>query len=161
MSGLFNYLKQYTVLKKSVTIQSSQMFHLTENSIVTIHRTNKPGSPVERHLLTGFSRPIAQSGAMELNCTSVSDFPVASPYPLPDTQIYATIAVTVQAGTVVTCAKNGTTLTAISTGTAVFTVPSYGEWTIEGKLSGKSGSSEITVDSPGLYTVELTLITKE
>ncbi|MEG1758554.1 MAG: hypothetical protein RR235_08885 [Oscillospiraceae bacterium] len=72
------YLKRFTVLKKSVTISSTQMFHLNENNIVTIRRTDKPGRPTERHLLTGFSLPIGQSGAMTLEATSVQDFPVAT-----------------------------------------------------------------------------------
>jgi len=77
------YLKQSTVLQKAVTIQTSQIFHLVENNLVTVRRTDKPGSPVERHLLTGFSRPIGQTGAMQLNCTSVNDFPLASAAPIP------------------------------------------------------------------------------
>ncbi|WP_251318625.1 hypothetical protein [Flintibacter muris] len=77
------YLKRNTVLQKSVTVQTSQIFHLTENNLVTIQRTDKPGSPVERHLLTGFSRPIGQTGAMQLNCTSVNDFPLATAAPMP------------------------------------------------------------------------------
>ena len=71
-------LKRESVLKKSVSIKCSQMFHLQENNLVTIQRTDKPGSPVERHLITGFSRPIAQTGPMVCNCTSVNDFPVAT-----------------------------------------------------------------------------------
>ena len=77
------YLKRNTVLQKSVTVQTSQMFHLVENSLVTIRRSDKPGAPVERHLLTGFSRPVGQTGAMQLNCTSVNDFPLATKAPLP------------------------------------------------------------------------------
>ena len=71
-------LKRESVLKKSVSIKCSQMFHLQENNLVTIQRTDKPGAPVERHLITGFSRPIAQTGAMTINCTSVNDYPVAT-----------------------------------------------------------------------------------
>lgn len=71
-------LKRESVLKKSVSIKCSQMFHLQENNLVTIQRTDKPGSPVERHLITGFSRPIAQTGSMTVNATSVNDFPVAT-----------------------------------------------------------------------------------
>lgn len=71
-------LKRLTVLQKSITINSSQIFHLVENNIVTIRRDDKPGTPIERHLLTGFSRPIAQTGTMTLNATSVQDFPVAT-----------------------------------------------------------------------------------
>ena len=48
-------LKRLTVLQKSITINSSQIFHLVENNIVTIRRDDKPGSPIERHLLTGLA----------------------------------------------------------------------------------------------------------
>lgn len=72
------YLKRYTVLQKSVTIRSTQMFHLEENALVTIRRTDKPGSPVERHLITGYSLPIGQTGEMTINATSVNDFVVAT-----------------------------------------------------------------------------------
>ena len=68
------YLKRYSILKKSVTISSSQMFHIVENNLVTIRRIDKPGQPIEQHLVTGFTRPIAMSGEMTLNCTSVQDF---------------------------------------------------------------------------------------
>lgn len=66
-------LKRQTILQKSVTIQSGQLFHISENQIVTIQRPDKPGAPVERHLVTGFTRPIAQTGAMQINATSVND----------------------------------------------------------------------------------------
>lgn len=68
-------LKQQTVLQKSVTIQCAQLFHINENQIVTIRRPDKEGAPMERHLVTGFTRPIAENGAMQINATSVSDFP--------------------------------------------------------------------------------------
>ena len=41
------------------------------------------GYPVERHLVTGFSRPIAQTGEMTIEATSVQDFPIATVMPLP------------------------------------------------------------------------------
>lgn len=71
-------LKRQSVLKKSVSIESIQMFHLQENNLVTIQRTDKPGNPVERHLIMGYSIPIAQDGPMQINCTSVNDFPIAT-----------------------------------------------------------------------------------
>ena len=71
-------LKRESVLKKSVTIKCSQLFHLQENNLVTIERTDKVGNPIERHLITGYTRPIAQNGEMSLNCTSVMDFPTAT-----------------------------------------------------------------------------------
>lgn len=71
-------LKRESVLKKSVSIKCSQMFHLQENNLVTIERTDKYGNPIERHLITGYTRPIAQNGEMVLNATSVMDQPVAT-----------------------------------------------------------------------------------
>ena len=71
-------LKRMSVLQKSVTISCQQMFHIVENNLVTLQRTDKPGAPIERHLITGFSRPLSQTGAMTINCTSVNDFPVAT-----------------------------------------------------------------------------------
>ena len=152
------YLKQNSVLKKSVSIQSSQIFHLRENELVTIRRTDKPGAPVERHLVTGFTRPIAQTGAMTIDCTSVNDFPVASPYPLPSTLTYATLAVNVDAGVVVTATLDNQTLTAVSTGVAVFQLNNYGTWSIEGKTPTESGDTSAQITSPGLYSVNLTLL---
>lgn len=71
-------LKRQTILKKSVSIRSSQLFHLTENNLVTIQRVDKQGSPYERHLINGFTLPIGQTGEMTINATSVSDFPIAT-----------------------------------------------------------------------------------
>ena len=157
------YLKQNSVLKKSVSIQSTQLFHLVENELVTITRTDKPGNPVERHLVTGFTRPIAQNGAMTIDCTSVNDFPVASPYPLPSTLVYATIACDVRPGAVVTCVNGGTTLTAISTGVATFTLPvdGYGTWELTAKTPTQTGTTSVSVNSPGLYSASITLVNNE
>lgn len=68
-------LKRKTVLQKSITIESAQMFHLAENNIVTVKRTDKDGSPIERHLIQSFSLPIGETGSMSINCTSVNDLP--------------------------------------------------------------------------------------
>lgn len=71
-------LKRATVLSKAVTISCGQMFHLQENNLVTIARTDKTGSPVERHLIQGFSRPLSGVGAMTINAISVNDYPQAT-----------------------------------------------------------------------------------
>ena len=71
-------LKRESVLKKSVSIKCSQLFHIQENNLVTIERTDKPGNPIERHLVVGYTRPIAQNGEMVINATSVMDQPVAT-----------------------------------------------------------------------------------
>lgn len=72
------YLKRKTILQESVSIQCPQMFHISENNLVTIRDPRKEGQPEERYLVNGFSRPIAQTGEMTINATSVQDFPVAT-----------------------------------------------------------------------------------
>lgn len=71
-------LKRSAVLQKSVNISCAQILHLGENTLVTVARTDKNGTPVERHLVTGFVRPLSGSGAMTISATSVADFPVAT-----------------------------------------------------------------------------------
>lgn len=71
-------MKRSAVLQKSVDISCGQLFHIKENEIVTIARTDKPGKPIERHLIMGFSRPLAASGAMTISAVSVADFPTAT-----------------------------------------------------------------------------------
>lgn len=71
-------LKRKTILQKSVSIQSSQLFHLIENRLITVKRTDKDGSPVERHLINSFSLPLGETGEMTINATSISDFPIAT-----------------------------------------------------------------------------------
>lgn len=68
-------LKRYSVLQKSVTITSTQMFHITENCLITLKRTDKQGAPKERHLIQSFSRPIGQTGNMTIEAVSVKDLP--------------------------------------------------------------------------------------
>lgn len=68
-------VKRSTVLQKSVSISCSQLLHIQENTIVEIERTDKEGSPVERHLVQGFSRPLTGTGNMTINAISVLDFP--------------------------------------------------------------------------------------
>lgn len=70
------YLKRKTILQKSVSISSGQLFHLVENRLVSVKRTDKAGEPVEKHIIESFSLPIGQTGAMTINCTSVNDYPV-------------------------------------------------------------------------------------
>lgn len=68
-------LKRATVLQKSVTISSTQMFHLQENNLITVQRTDKQGAPIERHLVQSFSIPLNQTGQMSITATSVTDYP--------------------------------------------------------------------------------------
>ena len=68
-------LKRKTVLQKSVTIECGQMFHLVENRLVSVKRTDKEGSPVEKHLIQGFTIPIGETGSMSITATSVTDIP--------------------------------------------------------------------------------------
>lgn len=71
-------LKRSSALQKAITISCSQIFHVEENSLVSIVRTDKPGSPVERHLVMGFTRPLVATGEMQINAVSVQDFVTAT-----------------------------------------------------------------------------------
>lgn len=71
-------LKRASVLQRSVNISCSQIFHIHGNDLITIERTDKPGSPVERHLVQGFSRPLIGTGEMQITATSTQDFPLAT-----------------------------------------------------------------------------------
>ncbi len=68
-------LKRKTILRKSVSIQCQQMFHLIENGLVSIVRTDKQGSPVEKHVIQSFSLPIGETGAMSITAVSANDIP--------------------------------------------------------------------------------------
>lgn len=71
-------VKRASVLQRAVTISCSQMFHIRGNELVTLTRTDKDGSPTERHLIQGFTRPLAAAGPMQISATSVHDFPTAT-----------------------------------------------------------------------------------
>ena len=71
-------LKRASVLQKAVSISCIQMMHIDLNSLVEVVRTDKEGSPIERHLIQGYTRPLAYSGAMTITAVSVNDFPVAT-----------------------------------------------------------------------------------
>lgn len=71
-------LKRATALQKSVDIKCSQIFHIVENSLVEITRTDKSGSPTERHLVMGFTRPLTSTGEMTISAVSVVDYPIAT-----------------------------------------------------------------------------------
>ena len=65
-------LKRYAILTKAVTIESTQLFHIQENSLVTVRRPDKDWT-VERHLVMGYTRPLSGRGTMKLNVVSCND----------------------------------------------------------------------------------------
>lgn len=71
-------LKRSAALQKAVTVSCGQILHLAENEIITIVRADKAGSPVERHLVQGFTRPLTGRGQMQITAVSVQDFPTAT-----------------------------------------------------------------------------------
>lgn len=71
-------LKRSSVLQKAVSVSCSQIMHIDLNSLVEIVRTDKPGNPIERHVIQGFTRPLAFSGVMTITAVSTADFPNAT-----------------------------------------------------------------------------------
>lgn len=68
-------LKRRSILQKTVSIECVPMYHLNENEVVQIMRPDKQGSPMEKHLIQSFTIPIAETGSMQINATSVNDIP--------------------------------------------------------------------------------------
>lgn len=66
-------LKRSSALQKAVSISCGQIFHIRENELIEIIRTDKPNSPVERHLIMGFSRPLVGTEPMTIEAVSVYD----------------------------------------------------------------------------------------
>ncbi len=69
------YLKRKTVLQKSVNITCTQMFHLEENKLISVLRTDKEDSAIENHLIQAISIPLAVDKPMTITAVSVNDFP--------------------------------------------------------------------------------------
>lgn len=79
-------LKRSGILQRAVSVSCSQMFHIELNSLVEIVRTDKPGSPIERHLVQGYTRPLSSNGPMTITAVSTADYPEAtvSTWPEPE-----------------------------------------------------------------------------
>ena len=73
-------LKRVSVLQSAVSISCGQILHLRETELVELVREDKPGSPVETHLIMGFTRPI--SGLREMTIEAVSVFDLADVEPV-------------------------------------------------------------------------------
>lgn len=69
-------LKKRSIVQKSITIECAPMFHLNENEVIAVVRTDKEGSPTERHLIQSITIPISETGSMQINATSVNDIPI-------------------------------------------------------------------------------------
>ena len=67
--------KRTAVLHKAVTVSCNQVFHLEENGLIQIVRTDKDPAEAELHLIQGFSLPLAGDSPMSITATSVCDFP--------------------------------------------------------------------------------------
>ena len=66
-------LKRSSAFQKAISISCGQIFHINENELVEIIRTDKPNSPVERHLIMGFSRPLVGTEPMTIDAVSIYD----------------------------------------------------------------------------------------
>ena len=51
------------------------MFHLRENNLISVLRSDKPNKPIENHLIQSISLPLNTTSPMSITATSVSDYP--------------------------------------------------------------------------------------
>ena len=65
------HLKRLNALKQSVSFTTSPIYHLQENTLVSIVNQQK-GSELTPHLVNGFTLPIG-AGSMQINVTSIDD----------------------------------------------------------------------------------------
>ena len=65
------------------------------------------------------------------------------------------IIVTVPSGSAVTCKSGSKTLSATSTGTVTFALPTYGTWTVTATLNGQTATENIVVDDVKQYRLSL------
>lgn len=77
-------LKRSSILQRAVTISCAQMMHIDLNALVEVVRSDKPGAPLERHLVQGYTRPLTYSGAMSISAVSTADYPNATVTPWPE-----------------------------------------------------------------------------
>lgn len=73
-------VKRSAALRKTVSISAVRIPHLAENTLVEIVRTDKAGSPLERHLVQGFTLPLSGTEPMTIQAVSVNDFPSITVY---------------------------------------------------------------------------------
>ena len=71
-------MKRAAVLHKAVSVQCNQIFHLEENGLIEIVRTDKTPATAELHLIQGFTLPLTGTEPMTITATSVHDFPNAT-----------------------------------------------------------------------------------
>ncbi len=68
-------MKRAAVLHKAVVVTASQVFHLEENGLIEIVRTDRDPAQTELHLIQGFTLPLTGDEPMSITATSVNDFP--------------------------------------------------------------------------------------
>lgn len=73
-------VKRMAALRRAVTVTANQIFHLRENNLIEIARTDKAGSPIERHLIQGYTLPFSGAEPMTIQAISVEDFPQITTY---------------------------------------------------------------------------------
>ena len=98
--------------------------------------------------------PTSQKGAASGVATLGTDGKIPSSQ-LGTVGLLPQIIVTVDSGSTVTCKCGSTTLSATSTGTVTFNIPSYGTWTVTATKSGDTVSDSITVNEVKQYSLEL------
>jgi hypothetical protein len=68
---------------------------------------------------------------------------------------FIVLTVTVDSGSTVIATKGGSTYTKVSTGTAVFYLPSTGTWAVTASLSGDTTSGNVSIASYGAFALTL------
>ena len=68
-------LRKRAMIKKSVSFNTAPIYHLQENQLITLIRSDISDKP-ELFLVTGFSLPIGSKGTMTINAVSIDDLDI-------------------------------------------------------------------------------------
>lgn len=70
-------LAKRTMVQKTVSFTTSPIYHLQENDLVTLLRSDISDTP-EKYMVTGFTLPLGGTGTMTINAVSVEDADIFS-----------------------------------------------------------------------------------
>ena len=148
---LFNVTLTYFSATIVVTAKSGSVVTLTKGSLTQTKTSTGTASFTVNEAGTYSASAVYEN--VSSNTISVAATTSGSTYNTSVT--FITLTVTVDSGSTVIATKGSSTYTKVSTGTAVFYLPSTGTWAVTSSLSGDTTSGSVSISSYGAYALTL------
>lgn len=148
---LFNVTLTYFSATIVVTAKSGSVVTLTKGSLTQTKTSTGTASFTVNEAGTYSASAVYEN--VSSNTVSVAATTSGSTYNTSVT--FITLTVTVDSGSTVIATKESSTYTKVSTGTAVFYLPSTGTWAVTASLSGDTTSGSISISTYGAYALTL------